>query len=358
MVNNKESKVIYQGNGETTEFPITFSYLSKEHVKVAIFEVATEKTVELVSDYFVDNVKNVVIYPGYKKDEEPPIGERPGVLQKGYRLVVYRDTPVDQLIDLGDKYPLKLIQAIVDKNTMLLQELRECLSRTLTIPQGSTDTATEVLYRLKEVYDNINSILQVAESTAKYLAEIQQARDTAVDMAQSAAETYSGLLADKENIVSSLEQTANKAEYSVQTNAESCINQLALLSAQYEDTLRRISDMYSLEIKKDAEIASDSAHAAAVSASTAAGYSSPAYDSNNTYNFPDVVACLDGYAYRCIGYNVKGDEPSTSSNWVRLMQVYDDFWVVNSEGRMMTAVNPTYSPNWERDNQGRFMTKR
>jgi hypothetical protein len=45
-----------------------------------------------------------------------------------------------------------------------------------------------------------------------------------------------------------------------------------------------------------------------------------AYLNTATYNFPDVVAAIDGYGYRCIGFNVTGVNPVTDdgTTWTRL----------------------------------------
>jgi len=44
------------------------------------------------------------------------------------------------------------------------------------------------------------------------------------------------------------------------------------------------------------------------------------YDSGKVYNYPDVVIGSDGHCYRCLGENVSGDDPvsSTSGNWLKL----------------------------------------
>lgn len=42
------------------------------------------------------------------------------------------------------------------------------------------------------------------------------------------------------------------------------------------------------------------------------------WDVFRVYNFPDMVACVDGHTYRCINNNVVGDDPRFSQAWVRV----------------------------------------
>ena len=44
------------------------------------------------------------------------------------------------------------------------------------------------------------------------------------------------------------------------------------------------------------------------------------YNNSDTYSYPDVVVGSDGHSYRCLGTNVQGDDPvsSTTGNWKRI----------------------------------------
>lgn len=44
-----------------------------------------------------------------------------------------------------------------------------------------------------------------------------------------------------------------------------------------------------------------------------------AYNSGTTYNFPEIVACIDGFTYRCVGSSVVGVNPMTDdgTSWVK-----------------------------------------
>lgn len=82
-----------------------------------------------------------------------------------------------------------------------------------------------------------------------------------------------------------------------------------------------------------------------------------AYDPEKTYNFPDVVAYIDGQTYRCIGENVIGENPDISNNWVRIAGIVDNFWEIDMYGNLMSTEYPTYSPLFTLDAYGNIIPR-
>ena len=143
MIEQSVARVVYQGDGRTTEFPFTFPVLDRKFIYVIISDRnGREKT--LKSDYYVDMDKHVVLYPGYPKGEEPAEAERPAVLAPGEKIVIYRNTPVSQLTSLGDKWPFDVCEKALDKLTMIDQENKESISRTVRLA-GATEEVEVVL---------------------------------------------------------------------------------------------------------------------------------------------------------------------------------------------------------------------
>ena len=114
------------------------------------------------------------------------------------------------------------------------------------------------------------------------------------------------------------------------------------------------------EAKQSAEIAKAQADMAEISsqqaetyAQTAFGASAPAWDSSETYNYPQCVAYTDGMTYRCVGTNVTGsDIPGSSDKWVSITLNTDNFFDVDIEGRFMPSLYPTFSAKWVLDGNG------
>ena len=55
-------------------------------------------------------------------------------------------------------------------------------------------------------------------------------------------------------------------------------------------------------------------------------YNAGLYDPNKSYSYPDCVIGSDGHIYRCLGTNVQGDDPvtSTTGNWTRVTANADE----------------------------------
>ena len=143
MIEQTVARVVYQGDGRTQEFPFAFPVLDRKFIVVVISDRnGKEKT--LKSDYYVDMDKKVILYPGYPKGEEPAEAERPAVLAPGEKIVIYRNTQVSQLTSLGDKWPFDVCEKALDKLTMIDQENKESISRTVRLA-GATEEVEVVL---------------------------------------------------------------------------------------------------------------------------------------------------------------------------------------------------------------------
>ena len=145
MIPSAETKITYIGDGKTKIFPFAFKYNDAADVKVAIYDILNDVTKVIKKDYYVDTVANVVKYPGYPPGQEAPQNEQPPVLTKNWKIVVYRETPISQEIDLGDKYPLEPLENMHDKPIMILQEILEMLNRCVMASIGSATTAEEMI---------------------------------------------------------------------------------------------------------------------------------------------------------------------------------------------------------------------
>ena len=139
MVITDVNQVVYLGDGVTTAWPFTFRIIDATDVKLLLIDADGTET-DITSDYFVDTNTNTVYYPGYAPGAEPGLADQPAPVQTGQRLVVYRELPVTQEKDLGDKWPFFVIELALDKLTMILQQIYEWWGRTLRISEGDKAT--------------------------------------------------------------------------------------------------------------------------------------------------------------------------------------------------------------------------
>lgn len=136
MVITNVNQVVYQGDGVTTAFPFTFQIDNATDIKLLLLDSDGTET-DITSDFFVDTGNNTVYYPGYAPGAAPALSDQPPKVQTGQKLVIYREIPITQEKNLGDKWPFELIELGLDKLTMILQQIYDWWdNRALKIPQG------------------------------------------------------------------------------------------------------------------------------------------------------------------------------------------------------------------------------
>lgn len=133
MIGVEISIITYQGDGNTKEFPYTFTIQETTDIEVTIVRGDTREII--TTDYFVDEEEKNVIYPGYAPDEAPAEGEQPAVLKEGEYIILKRRIPISQEAFLGDKWPWNVNEDELDKITMILQDLKASADKCLSIPE-------------------------------------------------------------------------------------------------------------------------------------------------------------------------------------------------------------------------------
>ena len=252
MIEYRKTAVTYQGDGNTSVFPFSFDISSVDTIRVAIYDMATEATTEITRDYFVDASAKVVHYPGYAPGQAPAAAAQPPKLPRGKNITIYRVTPIDQLTDLGNKYPLPYIETMADKLTAILQEHDEMFGRTVTLPAGDPKTPEQRLTDLQAYVLDAKNAASAADQSAR------SAGDSKAFVASSA---------------SSAAQSAAASEVSRQASAESeskIKNMQVDVHAiqQHVDEVKTAIDGVAAQAKADRLTASDAALQAQNSAET------------------------------------------------------------------------------------------
>ena len=135
MIGSSENRVSYNGNGNAKEFAFEFKILNASDIKVLLVNAdGTEKL--LTKDYFVDIEKSVVRYPGYAPGAELPLEQQPPILPTGSKLVLYREVPITQQTKLDQFWPFNVIEAALDKLTIICQQLSDGFSRCLKLSES------------------------------------------------------------------------------------------------------------------------------------------------------------------------------------------------------------------------------
>lgn len=211
MIPTSDSRLIFSGNGTTTEFPYHFPILKAADMKVMTVSSDGTETV-LTEDYYVDITGQKVLYPGYapgdERTEDPPVEPLP----EGWKLVIWREMEATQETDLGDKFPFNLIEAGLDKLTMLIQNLGDVSRRSIHISEGSSgvDTTLPVAGGKSFRWNAAGTALEgtedpgvVIDKAKEYEKEFTALRDeTAANAAQASRDVQETLeLAKTEGLV-------------------------------------------------------------------------------------------------------------------------------------------------------------
>ena len=134
-VSTETTRVAYTCNGTSTNYAYTFKILADADLKVIKTLTATgaETTLTLATDYTVTGAGtasgNVVLTAGSK-------------CASGYTMTILRDMDVTQETDYvdGEAFSAESIESALDKNTMILQQLKEEVGRAPKLPTTSTIT--------------------------------------------------------------------------------------------------------------------------------------------------------------------------------------------------------------------------
>lgn len=134
-VSSTSSRADYSGNGATVTFAVPFYFLDDAHLQVLRTNAdGTVTTLVLTTDYTVTGA-------GVPAGGSVTCTSAPA---SGTRLSILRQVPAEQLTHYvpNDPFPAASHETALDKLTMLLQQVNEALTRTLTLPANLTTTAT------------------------------------------------------------------------------------------------------------------------------------------------------------------------------------------------------------------------
>ena len=308
----------YQGNGITTAFTYSFLIFDATHVKVYVYDTATEATTlkTLTSDYTVSGVLSTT--GGTVTFTTPPLATQTVTLVRQVGLVQNMD-----LSNSGGWYPENHERAF-DTLTMIAQQLQEQLNRAVTVDVASGDDPNQWLI------DAMDSVYGAADSASSAAASAVLATSEAQVSLNAAAAAL---------VTQAAAQVTLSSTQATLTNAQALQSQIGQISS-YADN----AAVLAILCQKYADQA----------ASYPTG--APAYNSAHTYNFPDVCAYTDGKTYRCVGTGILGETPLGGTHWVALNAPTSDVcWEIDSNGDLMPSISSLSSLAWEVDGAGDLM---
>lgn len=301
------TKVRYEGNGVSTQFPTQFAFMEDAHVRAVLRRPCAGSATGTEDLALVLGLDYTLAGAGEQSGGTLTMAAAPA---EGETLTIHGDVPLTQerawnnmdVIDTDE------IEKADDKLTRICLQLKEELAR--CVKYAVADPEPE----------------QAVEPAA-----LLAARDTALA-------ARDGALASEGAAGASARDAADSAALSAASAGLS-----ALAQAQIEASRDACATSETQ--------AEDHERMAAVYAAQAFGASAPAWDALAAYDFPDLVACADGHTYRAVGPST-GEEPPASLSWVRVTVSYGDFFEQDDEGDVIPSLDPLYSEQFALDGDG------
>lgn len=202
MVISSVNTVTYNGDGITTAWPYTFPVTDDSEIRVQLNN-ADGTAVIVESDYYVDLINSTVYYPGYAPGSEPPEAEQPPKVQTGQTITVYREIPITQESDLGEKWPFEVIEKGLDKLTMIAQQIDSDTTRTLDNALASMELLADTVVDSAKLQDITEQLNDIENNTA--------AAEEAASEAKGSATSAAGSLTTVNSLVNALTTMYNDA---------------------------------------------------------------------------------------------------------------------------------------------------
>ena len=160
------TKVIYTTDGISNEWPIPFSYTQDDDVAIYLADTDGVLT-RVVADFVIDNATKKVFYPSFAAP-----------IVSGLELTLIRETELTQENEFNGQayFNPKEVEKSFDKQTRMIQDLDEKISRSVKFPLNTSPT----LEQTEEYLSDLESIKSDAENAA------QAASDFAIEASDSA----------------------------------------------------------------------------------------------------------------------------------------------------------------------------
>ena len=183
-----QTKVLYTGNGQTTQWDIPFPFLDKNDLKVYVVgEYASTQL--LTTDYSVDETLSKLTYPLQTNGVAP--------LPSNQKLLIMRSTPMKQetAFDAQDVLDPSVLEKGYDKAMLIAQELSEQMQRAIKVSadQDATDKT------LEEYFQELEEDVAQAQTAATLAESAKQTASSAASAAEQAFSNIQTALAGKQN---------------------------------------------------------------------------------------------------------------------------------------------------------------
>ena len=214
----------YKGDGQNKRFPFPFKLFDPVHVSVVISENGLESATLSDRFYHVQLNENQDNSPGGVVTLDYP-------LEQGKTLVVVSNVPYIQesvFKNLGGFYPEHL-NKVHDLLTMQTQQLKELLSRALTLPVTEDKTPQQAMREILDIAAKANEYAENALRTYEEVKKVHEIMNATSEETAKAAKQ----VAESQKIVEQIAEAIEKAKQTVMSHKTA----LSFIEEHQEDFL-------------------------------------------------------------------------------------------------------------------------
>ena len=157
-ISTQDSKVNYQGNGQTKVFQVPFPFLENNQIYVQKKDAKGNLiNYTYATDYTVTGA-------GAENGGSVTLNVAP---EQGSTISIYRDVPLTQEVDYRENeiFPAETHEEALDKLTMEVQQIQEQLDRSVKVDRFSDVDPDIIVKEIERVYDSTDNIDIVANNT-------------------------------------------------------------------------------------------------------------------------------------------------------------------------------------------------
>lgn len=234
VIANTNVKNVYEGNGVTTEWPITFE-IDPIDSNVSIYLEDKQGNISKVNTGYSIS-EDAVIYP-------TPESGLPAISSET-KIIIIRETPHTQEIDLTAQGVLdaESLEEGLDKLTMQVQELADGVTRAIKLPISDTEGSDQYEDPLKSIEQAKNTAIEeINAEIGKASQEVEKAKAQVVLAQEAVVDANEQADAAETQVALAEEQVGVAKQYAIQAQAKANeASESALQALEVSSTLEEL----------------------------------------------------------------------------------------------------------------------
>ena len=249
-VKSDQRKIIYEGNGTTTQFAVPFYFINQSDIEVSVYDGTTTTPLVLNTDYTLTGAG--VETGGTVTTAEP--------VASGSEIAILRNVPYKQEMDIpeNDIFPSQNMERALDRLTMQTQQLAEQVARSVTVDVFSDADPSKLVDKIEVLYDIKDDVTTVAGISSE-VSDVS-ANKANINAAVANESNINAAVANETNINAAVANATNiNAAVANESNINTAVsNMAAIIDAPNQASAAAASATLAQDwaVKMDGQVAS------------------------------------------------------------------------------------------------------